>query len=327
MSIAIRIIARGVAAIVMAFTAVVSVAEEPWPTKPVRIVVPFPAGGVPDVLARIISDKLTQIHGKPFIVDNRGGAAGNIGTELVAKSIPDGYTFLIGSSGTHAINPALYREVPYDPVRDFSAISLLAIVPNVLVVTNKFPASSVKEFIAYARANPGKINYGSIGNGSSQHLAGTQFESATGVKMTHIPYKAVPQVVTDLISGQIDAMFQLVPNIVRQVKAGQVRALGMTTKKRSLALPGVPTIAESGVPNYDTAGWFGLFAPKGTPQAVIDTLSKDVKSILSAPDINQKLIELGAEPEPSDPAEFAAFVDRELDRWRTIVRASGATVD
>lgn len=322
-----RIIAYVLAVVAMTLTMAVGAADEPWPNKPVRFVVPFAAGGVPDVLGRIVADKLTQIHGKPFILDNRAGAAGNIGTELAAKSNPDGYTFLIGSSGTHAINPTLYREISYDPIRDFSPISLLAVVPNVLVVTNKFPASSVTEFIVYARTNPGKINYGSIGNGSSQHLAATQFESATGVKMTHIPYKSVPQVVTDLISGQIDTMFQLVPNIVRQVKAGQVRALGVTTKKRSLALPGVPTIAESGVPNYDTAGWFGLFAPKGTPQAVIDTLSKNVRSILSAPEVKQKLIELGAEPEPSDPAEFATFVAAELHRWRAIVQSSGATVD
>lgn len=316
-----------IAVMTMAYATTVGAAEDAWPSKPVRFIVPFQAGGVPDVLGRIVAEKLTQLHGQSFILDNRVGAAGNIGTELAAKSAPDGYTFLIGSSGTHAINPVLYRKVAFDPVRDFSAVSLLAIVPNVLVVTNKFPASTVKEFIAYARANPGKINYGSIGNGSSQHLAATQFETATGVKLTHVPYKSVPQVVTDLMSGQIDSMFQLVPNIVRQVQAGQVRALGVTTGKRLPSLAGVPTIAESGVPGFDTAGWFGLFAPKGTPQGIIDTLSREVKTILSAPEIKQRLVDLGAEPDPMNPAEFTAFVATEIDRWRVIVRASGATVD
>lgn len=327
MNVAMRGVVLGIAVAAIGCAADASAAEEAWPNRPVRIVIPFAAGGVPDVLGRIVADRLTQIHRQPFILDNRAGAAGNIGTELVAKSAPDGYTLLVGSAGTHGINPALYRQIAFDPVRDFAPISMLAIVPNVLVVTSKFPASNVREFIAYARANPGKINYGSIGNGSSQHLAATQFEAATGVKMTHIPYKVVPQVVTDLIGGQIDAMFQLVPNIVRQVKAGQVRALGVTTGKRSLAMADVPTIAESGVPNFDTAGWFGLFAPKGTPHAVIDTLSRQVKAILSAPDINSRLVDIGAEPEASDPAEFAAFVAAELGRWRAIVRSSGATVD
>jgi len=303
------------------------VVAQSWPEKPVRIVVPFPPGGVPDILARIIADKLKTSLSQPILVENRGGAAGNIGIDAVAKSAPDGYTFGVGSSGTHGIHPTLYKNLPFDPVKDFEAVSLLAIVPNVLVVTDKFPARSLAEFIDYARKNPGKINYGSIGNGSSQHLAGTQFESAAGVKMNHIPYKAVPQVVTDLISGQIDCMFQLVPNITRQIKAGQVRAIGVTTSFRSPALPEVPTIQELGVAGYDTAGWFGVVAPRSTPKAIVERFDREIQAALASPDVHKRITEYGVEPKSLGTDKFAEFIKTEVKRWESIVRSSGAQVD
>ncbi len=298
-----------------------------WPDRPVRIVVPFPAAGVPDILARIVSERLKDRLNQPVIVENKGGAAGNIGADTVAKAAPDGYTFLVGSSGTHAIHATLYKSLPFDPIKDFEPVTLLAIVPNVLVVTNKFPAASLNEFIAYARANPGKINYGSIGNGSSQHLAGTQFETATGVKMTHVPYKAVPQVVADLMSGQIDVMFQLVPNIARQVKDGQVRAIALTTKGRSAALPGVPTMDELGLKGFDTAGWFGVLAPKDTPRPIVERMSEEIRAIMALPEVQDRVAKYGAEATTMTPARFGAFIAGEIDRWRSIVNASGARID
>jgi tripartite-type tricarboxylate transporter receptor subunit TctC len=304
-----------------------AVHAQSWPERPVRIIVPFPPGGVPDVLARQIGERLKGVFGQSFIVENRGGAGGNIGTEAAAKAAPDGYTLLVGSSGPIAINPTLYKSLPFDPVNDFEAVTLLAIVPNVLVVTNSFPAKSVAELIEYARRNPGKINYGSIGNGSSQHLAGTQFEVATGVALTHVPYKSVPQVVTDLMSGQIECMFQLVPNIARQVRNGQVRAVAVTTAFRSRALPDVPTMAEAGVANYDTAGWFGLLAPRGTPRPIVDRLDSEIRAILARPDVRAWLTEYGVEPNTMDSKEFARFIKAEAGRWPPIVKSSGAQID
>jgi tripartite-type tricarboxylate transporter receptor subunit TctC len=298
-----------------------------WPDKPVRIVVPFPPAGVPDILMRIVGERLKDRLGKPVVVENRVGASGNIGSEAVAKSPPDGYTFLVGSAGTHAIHATLYRSLPFDPIKDFDPVTLLAIVPNVLVVTNKFPAHSLSEFIAFARSNPGRVNYGSIGNGSSQHLAGAQFEKAAGVSLTHVPYKNVSQVVADLIGGQIDAMFQLVPNIARQVKAGQVRAIAVTAKSRSASLPGVPTIAESGIPDFDTAGWFGVFAPAATPKPIVERMSREINAILELPDVREQVLKYGVEPKPMSPADFRQFTLQETERWRAIVRASGAQID
>jgi tripartite-type tricarboxylate transporter receptor subunit TctC len=311
----------------LALLSMASHAQQGWPDRPVKIIVPFPAGGVPDLLARVIADKLRVTLNQPIIVENRGGAGGNIGTDAVAKASPDGYTLMVSASGPLAINPSLYRSLPFNPITDFEPITLLAMVPNVLVVRKEFPATSVKEFIEYAKKNPGRINYGSIGNGSSQHLAATQFESATGTRMTHIPYRAAPQAVADLVGGQIDCMYQLVPNIAQQVKSGHVRALAVTTKTRSRALPDVPSMAEVGVRDYDTAGWFGLLAPSGTPRPIVDRVNKEVRAILADPAVDAKLTQAGAETTTMDPDEFRKFIGVEIERWREIVKSSGAKID
>jgi tripartite-type tricarboxylate transporter receptor subunit TctC len=298
-----------------------------YPTKAVRIICPFPSGGASDVTVRILAERLTAAMGQPFVIDNRGGAGGNLGSEIAAKSAPDGYTLLLGSSGTHGINKTLYRNLPFDPEADFAPIALYTIIPNILVVTKSLPVSNVKEFVAYAKANPGKVHYGSIGNGSSQHLAGAQFEMVTGVQLVHIPYRGAPQGVADLLSGQIEAMFQLLPNIAEQVRAGEVKALAVTSSKRSSALPDVPTMAEAGVANYETAGWFGLLAPAKTSPAIVEQLNREVVRAMQIPELRARFAELGAEPVSTTPAEFAAFISAELKNWAVIVKASGAQLD
>jgi tripartite-type tricarboxylate transporter receptor subunit TctC len=274
-----------------------------------------------------VAEKLSPVLGQPIVVDNRAGAGGVIGTDAAAKSAPDGYTLLLGSSGTHGINKTLYRNLPFDPEADFAPIALYTIIPNILVVTKSLPVSNVKEFVAYAKANPGKVHYGSIGNGSSQHLAGAQFEMVTGVQLVHIPYRGAPQGVADLLSGQIEAMFQLLPNIAEQVRAGEVKALAVTSSKRSSALPNVPTMAEAGVANYETAGWFGLLAPAKTSPAIVEQLNREVVRAMQIPELRARFAELGAEPVSTTPAEFAAFISAELKNWAVIVKASGAQLD
>ena len=288
---------------------------------------PFPPGSISDSVTRLLADRIGPPLGQRVVVENRGGAGGDIGTEHAARSAPDGYTFLLASSGTHGSNPALYRDLPFDPLRDFDTVAGVVRVPNLLVVRNPLPVRTVREFIAYARARPGQLTYGSIGNGSSQHLAGTQFEALTGVRLSHVPYRAVPPLITDMLSDRLDLSFQLVPNVAEQVRAGQVRALGIASATRSTALPEVPTMAEEGVENYETAGWFGLVAPRGTPQPAIERLSRETVAALGSEDLSARLAAMGAEPMPMPPAEFRAFVEAELPRWREIVRASGARLD
>jgi len=302
-------------------------AAEDWPSRPVRLVVPFPPGSISDALARMVADRVAEPLGQRLVIDNRGGAGGNIGTEHVARSEPDGYTFGLASSGTHAANRALYRKLSFDPQRDFEPVAGLVRVPNMLVVRNGLPARTVQEFIALARARPGEVTYGSIGNGSSQHLAGTQFEQLAGVRLTHVPYRAVPPVLMDMQSDRLDASFQLVPNVVEQVRAGQLRPLGVATPARLPALPEVPTMGEAGVQGYETAGWFGIVAPRGTPAAAVDRLSREAIAALDAADMRERLAGMGVEPMPLPPAEFRSFIAAELPRWAAIVKASGAQLD
>jgi tripartite-type tricarboxylate transporter receptor subunit TctC len=298
-----------------------------WPTRPVRLVVPFPPGSISDALARMVTERLVGPLGQRFVIDNRGGAAGNIGTEAVARAEADGYTFGVASSGTHAANLALYRTVGFDPQADFEPVAGLVSVPNMLVVRNALPADSVAAFIALARARPGEITYGSIGNGSSQHLAGTQFEQLAGVRLTHVPYRAVPPLLLDLQADRLDASFQLVPNVVAQVRGGALRPLAVATAARLPALPQVPTMAEAGVAGFETAGWFGLVAPRGTPAPIVARLSQAVAAVLASPDVTARLADMGAAPMPLDPAGFGRFIAAEIPRWREIVRASGAQLD
>jgi tripartite-type tricarboxylate transporter receptor subunit TctC len=298
-----------------------------FPNKPMRIVVPFPAGGTTDILARAVAQQLTQAWGQQVIVDNRPGAGGNIGSELVAKSAPDGYTLLMGTVGTHAINPSLYAKMPYDHVRDFAPVILVAGVPNVLVVHPSVPANNVAELIAWGKANPGKLNFASSGSGTSIHLAGELFRVQTGIQMTHVPYKGSAPAIQDLLGGQVQLMFDNLPSALPQIKAGKLRALGVTSATRAAALPDVPTIAESGLPGFEASSWFGLLAPAGTPRDVVVKLDAEVAKWLASQDARDKLLAQGAIAAGGTPEDFSAHIAAETAKWAKVVKESGAKVD
>jgi tripartite-type tricarboxylate transporter receptor subunit TctC len=298
-----------------------------YPDKPIRLVVPFPAGGTTDILARAVGQKLGEHLGQQVVVDNKPGAGGNIGSDIVAKSAPDGYTLVMGTVGTHAINASLYKKMPYDHIKDFVPVSLVALVPNILVVHPSVPANSVKELIAYAKANPGKLNFASSGNGTSIHLSGELFKTTAGVEMTHVPYKGSAPAVTDLLGGQVQLMFDNMPSALPHVKAGKLKALGVTTAKRFPAAPDIPAIAEAGVPGYEASSWFGVLAPAGTPKEIVNKLSSEIAKILQTPEIKERLLSQGAEPVGNTPDQFAAFIKAETAKWAKVVKESGATVD
>jgi len=302
-------------------------AAESFPSKPARLVVPFPPGGPLDAVGRAIADKLTQMWGQSVVVDNKPGAGGNIGADFVAKSPPDGYTVVMGALSTHAVNPSLYPKMPYDAAKDFAPITLVAVTPNVLVVNPTLPVNSVRELIAYAKANPGKLSFGSGSNGSAGHLAGELFKVDTGADMVHIPFKGGAPAMQSLLAGETQLMFDNLANSMPQVKAGKLKALAVTTAQRSKLAPELPTMAEAGVPGFDIATWFGLLAPAGTPSDVIAKWNADVTKVLSAPDMRERLAAQGAEAAPMTPTQFASFIDTELVKYARIVKASGAKVD
>ncbi|HZA49135.1 MAG TPA: tripartite tricarboxylate transporter substrate binding protein [Myxococcaceae bacterium] len=304
-----------------------ALAAEPYPSKPIKVIVPFPAGGTTDLVARVIGQELTKAWGQQVVVENRPGAGGNIGSEAAAKSPPDGYTLLMGTVGTHGINPSLYKKLPYDAVKDFAPITLATSGPNILVVHPSLPAKSVKELIAYAKANPAKLNFASSGNGTSIHLCGELFKTKTGLQMTHVPYKGSAPAVTDLIGGQVQLMFDNMPSAWPHVKTGKLRALAVTTAKRSQTAPDLPTIAESGVPGFDATSWFGLLAPAGTPKEIVTKLNKETVRILKTPEVKERLLAQGAEPVGNSPEQFAAHIKAEIEKWRKVVEASGAQID
>jgi len=291
-----------------------------YPEKPIRIVVAYTPAGATDILARTVGQKFTEAWGQPVIIDNRPGANGNIGTEYAAKATPDGYTLLMVTAGTHGINPGLYRKLSFDAVKDFAPISLVAMVPNIFVVNNAVPAKDLREFIAYAKANPGKLNYGSPGNGSTAHLSMELFKSMTGVQMVHIPYKGSAGVLADLIGGQIVATMDNMPPYVPQVKAGKIRALAVSPSRRSPAVPDVPTVAEAGVPGYDSGAWFGLVAPANTPRDIVNKLARETARVLKLPDVNARLSDLGAEPVGGTPEQFAAHIKAEIAKWAKVIK-------
>jgi tripartite-type tricarboxylate transporter receptor subunit TctC len=304
-----------------------ALAAEPYPSKPIKLIVPFPAGGTTDLVARTVGQEMTKTWGQQVVVENRPGAGGNIGSEAAAKSPADGYTLLMGTVGTHGINPSLYKKLPYDAVKDFAPITLATSGPNILVVHPSLPAKSVKELIAYAKANPGKLNFASSGNGTSIHLCGELFKTKTGVQMTHVPYKGSAPALTDLIGGQVQLMFDNMPSAWPHVKTGKLRALAVTTAKRSQTAPDLPTIAESGVPGFDATSWFGLLAPAGTPKEIVTKLNKEAVRILKMPEVKERLLAQGAEPVGNSPEQFAAHIKAEIEKWRKVVEASGAQVD
>jgi len=307
-------------------------AQSGWPNKPVRIIVPFAAGGTTDILARALAPELGKAFGQTFIVDNKPGAGGNIGADMIAKSAPDGYNLLMGTVGTHAINAALYPKMPFDPVRDFVPITLVAGVPNVLVINpakaEALKIGSVADLIRYAKANPGKLNMASSGNGTSIHLSGELFKSMTGTYMLHFPYRGSGPALLDLIGGTMDVMFDNLPSALPQIKAGKLKALAVTSATRSAAVPDLPTIAEAGpVKGFDASSWFGLLAPAGTPADIVNRLQQETAKALQSPSLKERLLSQGAIPGGQTPAEFAKFIAAETSKWAQVVKVSGAKVD
>ena len=298
-----------------------------YPSRPIRLVVPFPAGGTTDLLARAMAQKLSEALGQQVVVDNRPGAGGNIGSDIVAKSAPDGYTLLMGTVGTHAINVSLYAKMPYDAVKDFVPIVLVAGVPNVLVVNPALPVKTVADLIKLAKDQPGSINFASSGNGTSIHLSGELFKSLTGVQMAHIPYKGSAPALTDLIGGQVQIMFDNLPSALPHIKAGKLRAIAVTSTKRAPALPDLPTIAESGIPGFEASSWFGMLAPAGTPREIVLRINAEVNKALQAGDMKEKLLAQGAEAVGNSPEFFVEYIRSETTKWAKVVKDSGAKVD
>jgi tripartite-type tricarboxylate transporter receptor subunit TctC len=298
-----------------------------WPSKPIKYIVPFAPGGTTDILARTISEKLSVALGQPVVVENKPGAGGGLGADFTAKAAPDGYTIMGGTISTHAINASLYANLPYDPVKDFVAVTLIARVPNMLVINPNIPAKNVTELIALLKANPGKYTFASSGNGTSQHLSGELFKSMAGVDMQHIPYKGSPPALQDVVGGQVSMTFDNITTAWPLAKAGKLRALAVTTAKRSSVAPDVPTLAESGLSGFEVGSWQGVFAPAGTPPDIVKRLNAEIVKIINMPDVKEKLTALGAEPVGDTPEQFAAYVKAEGVKWSDVVKKSGAKVD
>ncbi len=320
--------AISIAATVLAAMAQASGAmAQSYPDRNVRVTIPFPAGGAADVLGRIVLDKAAGATGQPFVIENQAGAGGNAGTAAVARAEPDGYRIGLIPSGPLSVNKTLSKALPYDPEKDFEPITLLARMPNIIVVTNALPVRSLKELIEYVKARPGQVNYSSIGPGSSQHIAGAYFEQITGTKMTHVPYRASPQLVTDLVTGIIPLSFQLIPNLLGQLQADQLRPLAVTSTARSPSQPNVPTTVELGLPTFISDAWFAMVAPKGTPRAIVDKLNKAIVDAVKDPATNKRLVEAGIDPATSTPEELRAFISAEVTKWRDVVTKAGITVE
>ncbi len=301
--------------------------DAPYPVSPIRIVVPFTPGGSADIFARAIGAKMSEAWSQQVVIDNRAGSGGVVGSEIAAKAAPDGYTLMMGITANIAINPALYRKLPYDPVRDFVPVTLVASAPYVMVVSPSLPARTAQEFLALARSKPGEFNYASMGNGSAGHLTAELLAAMAGIKLTHVPYKVIGSVLTDLGSGQVQIYFLGMLSAQAQLKGGKLRALAITGAKRSPMLPDLPTLAEAGVPGYEVTGWYGVFAPARTPRAIVLRLNGEIARILALPDVRQRLSAEGAELMVSTPEQFAAFIKSELAKWAKAVKLSGATAD
>jgi len=298
-----------------------------YPDRPITLVVPFPPGGSTTIVARIIADKMSQTLGKSIIIDNRGGAGGTIATRAVAKSTPDGYTIALGYTGTLAIGPSLYPSAGYDPRKDFAPIGQIGIAPNTLVVHPSFNVHNVAELVAYAKANPGKVNFGSAGIGTVSHVCGEYFATVAGIQLTHIPYKGTGPAIVDLLGGHIPMAFAPIPATHEQAKAGSLRMLAVTSAKRSTLLPDVPAIAEQGLPGFEAVLRYGLVAPAGTPKAIVDRLNKELNAALQDEEVRKRLAVEGAEPIPGTPAQYGQDIDREETQWAKVIKASGAKAE
>jgi tripartite-type tricarboxylate transporter receptor subunit TctC len=302
-------------------------AADAYPTKPVRFVITFPPGGPTDTVVRLVGERLTQDWGQPMIIDNRGGAGGIVGTEIVAHAAPDGYTFLVGTAGGMTINPALRSKLPYDPFRDFVPVGMLVQNPQILVANPSVAAKNVKELVALAKANPGKLNFASAGTGTATHLGLELFRLTTGTDVVHVPYKGGAPATTDLIAGQVQLLFVSIPSVLPHVKGGRLRALAVSTSKRSASAPDVPTVAESGYPGFDYSNWNALFAPAKTPQAIVKKVNASVVGALRQPDVAQKLSSQGADPAPGTPEELARYMRADAEKWRKVIKAAGIKPD
>ncbi len=314
---------------VLAFAVIAAagVSAQAYPSRPIRLVVPQTPGGASDALARVTGQKLGERWNQQFVIDNRGGAGGNIGTDTVAKSAPDGYTWLLAYVGTHAINAALYKKLPFDPDRDFAPVATLATLPFVVIVNNNLPVKSVPELIALAKTKPGGLSYGSAGSGSVNHLLGVMLNARGGVNIVHVPYRGAAAALTDTMSGQVQMYYASMPSVVQHVRAGAVRAIAVTSATRSDALKDVPTIAESGFPGFDVNPWFGILAPAGTPAPVIARINADVNQMLAQKDVIERFTNLGAVPLATTPAQFSRIAHDDIVKWAKVVKESGATVD
>ena len=311
---------------ILAFASV-SAGAQPYPVKPVRLVIGFPPGGFVDLTARLVAGPLGTALGQQVVVENRGGAGGIVGTEVAARAAPDGYTLTVGSAGTHAVNQSLYRKLPYNVLRDFQPVARLADAPSILAVHPSLPARSVKELVALARQRPGQILYASAGSGTSTHLAAALFEHLARVKLVHVPYKGGGPAIVDVVAGQVPVTFGTAASVSPHTKSGRLRGLAVTGGQRSATLPDLPTIAEGGVPGYEMLNWLGLFAPTGTPRAVMERLNADVLRVVRSPELRERLNAAGAEPSPLASEEFTAFVKQEIEKWGKVVAATGMTAD
>jgi tripartite-type tricarboxylate transporter receptor subunit TctC len=313
------------AALIVVSTATAGLAQS-YPSKPVRVVVPYPPGGSTDIVARVIGEQLSQSMGQRFVVDNRPGAGGNIGMQLAAGAEPDGYTVVVGTTA-HAINMTLFKDLPYDTVKDFEPIALLTEIPLILVVNPAVEAQSVADLIALAKERPGTLNVASSGNGQSTHLAAEMFNAMAGIKLTHVPYKGSAPAITDVVAGHVQLMFDTVMSALPHVQAGKLRALAVSSAERAPVAPDVPTIAEAALPGYEAIAWNGLFAPAGTPRAIIDQLNAEVVRALQSEKVKEQLASLGATTRPTMPNEFSTYVRDEVSKWAKVVKESGATVE
>ena len=300
----------------------VAQAADTYPSRPIRMIVAYPPGGGTDQVGRVMADQLSQTLGQNVVVDNRGGATGNIGTELAARAVPDGYTLLMGNVAPNAVNVSLFKKLGFDPVKDFAPVSLVAVTPNILVTNPSIPVKTVKELIAYAKAKPGALNFPSAGVDSSSHLAGEMLKSMTGISMVHIPFKGGGPALVAVIAGEVQIMFATMPAAMPHVKSGKVKPVAVTTAKRSQAMPDLPTIAESGVKGYEASTWYGLLAPARTPQAIVTRLHGDTVKILAGP-TRQRLEVQGFEPEGGTPAEFTAYIKSEIIKWAKVIKDAG----